>query len=443
MLSQARAAVTAISHVAKMVFAKRLPADRVLAAYIREHRELGARDRRIISETAYSLFRWWGWLRRLAPEWSAQHILSSDISQNTHQYPHVWQRLALAAAVAGQTAEQDVMAILARQCHISPDQLARPYSIGDVFERTHAILTVLGFPSTLHINELLPEWSLKLFPKHCDADRLILFCQKRPPLWLRIQSVEPDHVIRELKQAGISPQRAEAVPFAAMVPEGCSNLYLLKPYKEGRVEIQDISSQAVGLVCAPHAGERWWDACAGGGGKTLLLAQMMKGRGTVVASDIRQSKLRETRRRAAKAGFSNISTKPWNGASHPSWARSFDGVLVDAPCSCSGTWRRNPAARWTLRENDVSELAELQLRLLSSAARALKPGGILVYSTCSLFETENTATVRRFIELHPQFSPEPFTHPLTGKLLNDGQTYLWPWEGDGDGMFVARLRRNS
>ena len=125
------------------------------------------------------------------------------------------------------------------------------------------------------------------------------------------------------------------------------------------MEIQDLASQAVGLACDPDPGERWWDACAGAGGKALHLSALMQGKGLVVATDINESKLKETVRRARRSPFRNVTTKVWDGKHVAGKPGSFDGVLVDAPCSALGTWRRNPDARWTLDREAIGRLAEI------------------------------------------------------------------------------------
>jgi 16S rRNA (cytosine967-C5)-methyltransferase len=137
--------------------------------------------------------------------------------------------------------------------------------------------------------------------------------------------------------------------------------------------------------------------------------------------------------------LSNIHCRAWDGRRLGRRQATFDGVLVDAPCTCSGTWRRNPDARWSTRPEEVTEMAELQARLLANAASGVKPGGVLVYATCSLFEAENGAVVREFLARREDYRLEPFGHPLTGRDT-PGWTCIWPWEGDCDAMFVARLR---
>jgi 16S rRNA (cytosine967-C5)-methyltransferase len=208
------------------------------------------------------------------------------------------------------------------------------------------------------------------------------------------------------------------------------------------LEVQDVASQAVGLVCDPDPGERWWDACAGAGGKALHLAGLMGGKGLVVATDVNAARLKEAVRRARRSPFRNLTTKEWDGRHVAGKARSFDGVLVDAPCSAIGTWRRNPDARWTTDRQAIPRLAELQAGILHAAAPGVKPGGTLVYSVCTLTSPETTGVVRTFLEGHPEFQLDPFPHPFTGSAT-DGTLQIWPQDGDCDAMFIARMIRKQ
>jgi 16S rRNA (cytosine967-C5)-methyltransferase len=207
------------------------------------------------------------------------------------------------------------------------------------------------------------------------------------------------------------------------------------------LEIQDLASQAVGLVCDPDPGERWWDACAGAGGKALHLASLMGGKGLVVATDVQARRLKETVRRARRSPFRNITTKEWDGRHVAGKARSFDGVLVDAPCSAIGTWRRNPDARWSLESQAIARLGELQVELLHAASAGVKPGGTLVYSVCTLTPAETTGVVQNFLAAHPGFQLDPFPHPL-GDGTTDGTLLIWPQDQDTDAMFIARMVRS-
>ena len=168
----------------------------------------------------------------------------------------------------------------------------------------------------------------------------------------------------------------------------------------------------------------------------------MKGKGLVVATDIHERKLKETVRRARRSPNRNLSTKPWDGKHVPGKPSSFDGVLVDAPCSAIGTWRRNPDARWTIERQAIGRLAELQLQILGAASLGVKPGGALVYSVCTLTVAETTGVVRSFLESHAGFRLDPFPHPLSGEAT-DGMLQIWPQDGDNDAMFMARMVRST
>jgi len=127
-------------------------------------------------------------------------------------------------------------------------------------------------------------------------------------------------------------------------------------------------------------------------------------------------------------------------AGNPAFGEAFDSVLVDAPCSGWGTWSRNPDARWRSDPRDPAQKRNLQVRMLHNAAQCVKSGGVLVYAVCTFTREETSGVLERFLAEHPEFKPEPFTHPLTGDPAA-GTVQIWPWEGPGDGMFIARLRK--
>jgi len=168
----------------------------------------------------------------------------------------------------------------------------------------------------------------------------------------------------------------------------------------------------------------------------------MGNKGNVLATDIRGYKLDELKKRARRAQFCNIRMKAWDGEHLPSRHLEFDGVLVDAPCSNTGTWRRNPDARWTKDAETVAEMAQLQRTILERVAPAVKPGGLLVYATCSLLQDENEQIVEEFLGKHPEFDADPLQHPVTGEVTA-GHLRIWPDEADSDGMYVARLHRRA
>ncbi|MGA3007346.1 MAG: RsmB/NOP family class I SAM-dependent RNA methyltransferase, partial [Opitutaceae bacterium] len=225
------------------------------------------------------------------------------------------------------------------------------------------------------------------------------------------------------------------LPATALRYAGEKDLFRTPEFQAGAFEIQDLASQLVSHACAPQPGETWWDACAGAGGKTLHLADLMQNRGLIWASDRSARRLAVIKDRAARAKIFNYRTAPWDGSPRLPTRTKFDGILVDAPCSGVGTWQRNPHARWTTTPDDVRELTAVQLQLLSHAAPALKPGGRLVYSVCTLTRSETTAVADAFAVAHPEFEPDPlFTWPRSAPAA---QLVLLPQEIKANGMFIA------
>jgi 16S rRNA (cytosine967-C5)-methyltransferase len=204
--------------------------------------------------------------------------------------------------------------------------------------------------------------------------------------------------------------------------------------------LQDISSQAVGLICNPQPGETWWDACAGEGGKLLHLSDLMENKGLIWASDRAEWRLKHLKRRAGRAKAFNYRAVLWNGGAKPPTKTKFNGVLVDAPCSGVGTWQRNPHARWTTTPNDVKELAEVQKQLLSNVVPSIKPGGKLIYAVCTLTKSETTEVAEHFEQQHPDFKALELPNPLNPKAPSS-RIWIWPQESWGNGMFVSAWRR--
>lgn len=244
----------------------------------------------------------------------------------------------------------------------------------------------------------------------------------RPPLYIRPLPDRQADVADDLQQNNLQVRALGN----AMAVNGSKGLYELDTYKNGFFEIQDLASQAIGEHVGAQPGDLGWDACAGGGGKTLQLASAMHGKGAVYASDIRTHKLDEIRRRAQRAQLHNIRTFAWQGEPLdrlPAAVQKrggFDWVLVDAPCTSSGTWRRNPDARWRCDEQHIHDITALQWKLLVAAAQSVRPGGKLIYSTCSFFVEENEHIVAAFLQQQTEFSLAQ--QRLHGNPIQDADT---------------------
>ncbi len=402
-----------------------VPADHALAQVYRAHREFGSRDRRLFSSLAYAVFRWRGWLDFLG---------LSDPDE----------RAVAAHFLEGLPADPAVAELAARTRF--RDRSPPPRRDGPLEMRAADLAAWAGAAAPPPVDALLPAWSAGAIATPSGAAaaahfrRCVEAFQRRPPLWLRVAPAVRDRALAILASAGLAhtPHAAVASAFALDSAQPVSSDVLSR--LAGLAEVQDLASQAVGLVARPAPGSRWWDVCAGALGKSLQLAELMGGSGEVVATDIRASALDNGRRRRERARAATIRIREWvsdTGSAPSGW---FDGVLVDAPCSAIGTWHRNPDARWRTSLADVAERAETQRRLLGIAGAKVRPGGALVYATCTLSAGENDVVIDSFLAGHPEFSADPFESPLD-RAPAAGRLWIWPWEGPCTGMYIARLRR--
>ncbi|HTQ31017.1 MAG TPA: RsmB/NOP family class I SAM-dependent RNA methyltransferase, partial [Opitutaceae bacterium] len=293
--------------------------------------------------------------------------------------------------------------------------------------------TIAGRAELLRADTLpLPLW----FRPHCPAlfsSPQIEAVLSRAPLWLRLQTADPQPVFDEFSECGWTWRRTAVLPGAIeLLTE--TDLTKTRSYHSGLIEIQDLGSQLILETIGIEPGGRWLDACSGAGGKTLQLAAMTGPRGRVDAHDIRAEALRELRARTERARLKNIHVL----GGRP--AHAYDGVLVDAPCSGSGTWRRAPHLKWSTLPEHVEEAARLQLELLIQFAPLVRPGGRLVYATCSLSRRENEDVALAFLAAHRDFAPAPPARMFEARSDGPGLTFL-PALHDTDGFFVASLRR--
>lgn len=257
----------------------------------------------------------------------------------------------------------------------------------------------------------------------------------RAPLDVRVNTLRatPAEILARLPGAVPLP----GLPAALRLPAGTD----LAPLA-GLVEAQDAGSQAVTLAAAAAPGMAVVDLCAGAGGKTLALAAAMRNAGRLLAADVDRARLSRLAPRAAAAGVTIAETRlldaPREAAMLADWRGAADLVLVDAPCSGTGTWRRNPEARWRLTPARLDRLAETQRHLLAVAAPLVRPGGALVHIVCSLLDAEGRAQADRFLAAHAGWRAEPLALPL-GRAHGPGWR-LTPAHDGCDGFFVARFR---
>ena len=298
--------------------------------------------------------------------------------------------------------------------------------------------TVAGKAAHLHADAaaLLPEWLVRHCPEAGVAPNLDTL-HTRAPLWLRLQGGNPEHVLAEFTANGWAFRRSEILP-AAVELLAEADLTKTNAFLRGLVEVQDLGSQLILESVGIIPGGRWLDACAGAGGKTLQLAALVGAAGHVEAHDIREQALRELGIRVARAGLTNVTTLS------ASPAQTYDGVLVDAPCSGTGTWRRAPHLKWTTTAAQVVTAAEEQLALLTKFSALVRPGGQLVYATCSLSHFENEDVVAAFLATHSEFRAEALPHAPRLRLTpRDAGYAILPATHNTDGFYVAAMRRRG
>jgi 16S rRNA (cytosine967-C5)-methyltransferase len=260
----------------------------------------------------------------------------------------------------------------------------------------------------------------------------------RAPLDIRVNRLKATR--DDLAIVGAVP--TPHAPDGLRLPEG-TRVEALPAWADGLIEVQDEGSQLVSLACAARAGMTVVDLCAGAGGKTLALAAAMRNEGRIIAADITRDRLSRLAPRAARAGVSIVETRLLDPRREADALADLDGaadiVVVDAPCSGTGTWRRNPEARWRLTPDRLARLVAEQGRLLEIAATLVRPGGALVSIVCSLLPEEGAGQAAGFLAAHPGWTTDAIALPA-GTTDGPGLR-LTPARDGTDGFFVARLRR--
>jgi 16S rRNA (cytosine967-C5)-methyltransferase len=305
----------------------------------------------------------------------------------------------------------------------------------------------------LSIQAEFPDWIIeKLRPQHSDAGILALgrSMQQPAPLDLRVNTLLAgrNEVLRALRDEGMDAHATRYSPMGIRLKYNPAlNKHPL--FLAGKFEVQDQGSQLLGLLLAPKRSDMVVDFCAGAGGKTLMLGAMMNSQGRLYAWDISEKRLTNLKPRLKRSGLSNVQPQRIaneNDSKVKRLAGKIDRVLVDAPCSGLGTLRRNPDLKFRQSPQSVAELTEKQTAILASAARLLKPGGRLVYATCSLLREENQAIVEKFLAAHPDFALLPAGEVLQQQhieLAMGDYLQLTPQLHNTDGFFAAVLERKS
>jgi 16S rRNA (cytosine967-C5)-methyltransferase len=270
----------------------------------------------------------------------------------------------------------------------------------------------------------------------CSANNL------EPPLTVRINplKMEREPLQRLLHDEGYSASQTTFSPYGLVVDKK-EGIFKTDVFRSGLFEVQDEGSQLITMLTGAKPSEYVIDACAGNGGKSLFLSGLMKARGTVLAMDTHAGKLANLRRRAGRSGASNIRTMMPEGADLKQLKGTADCVFIDAPCSGMGVYRRNPDSKWRLTEQDISELAAKQKEILREYSELVKPGGRLVYATCTISREENEDVVSAFLEENEEFCLVPAAEmnpEVFGKFMTEGGFFRsLPHVHGTDGFFGA------
>ncbi len=410
------------------------PADDVAADYFRRRRYIGAKDRTHIAGHVYAVLR-----HRASLDWWIRKY-PVDIGPRSRV-------LAALVLIEGWRAET-----VAACCD---GDRYRPPPPSEAEERL-----VRGLATrSLHHPEMpdaaandLPEWLApyleRVFGKGLGREMAALNALASIDLRVNLLKADREAARRVLMDEGVA---AEPTPWSPIGLRLSQRVPLggLAAFKEGLVEVQDEGSQIAALLADARPGMRVVDFCAGAGGKTLALAAGMSNRGKLVACDVSARRLERAVRRLRRAGVNNAERRALT-SERDKWvkrhAASFDRVFVDVPCLGTGTWRRNPGAKWRATPQDLAEVVIRQQQILISAARLVRPGGRLVYATCSLLREEDEAQAEAFLAAEPEFSVVPAARAWAetiGGTSPGGERYLrlTPARHGTDGFFVAIFER--
>lgn len=463
--------VEAIAQALSDIFVSGRYADKVIEYYLKKNRKWGSRDRKFFAESVYEVLRWWRflwWLKgqdhgeidiakrsgHRSGDGAPYSTRTSEPRGDSNQHGEKQNNGDGVPFSEGSSLDQKSLTSLwahwwiwikeRNNSEFSSSQVS-PYLTKMEWDKLQVRLNTTGVPPAIAAS--IPDWLFER-GKVEFGDSLWIQTLKtlnEPALvYLRVNTlkVTAEKLIAHLKEEGIETQsvpnflasvnsKVGTEPPETLVLAERKNVFTTKVFKLGFFEIQDWSSQQVASMLDVAPGMRVIDACAGAGGKTLHLAALMKNKGKILALDIHEWKLKELRTRASRNGVDIIEVKMIEGQKTiKRLEASADRVLLDVPCSGLGVLRRNPDSKWKLTAEELKRLSQLQQEILSSYARMAKVGGKLVYSTCSIFPSENEQQVRVFLEKNPEFT------------LIKQKTFM-PQDYNSDGFYMAQLERKA
>lgn len=409
------------------------PADGLASKYFRDRRFIGSSDRKWIHERFYTVLRHYNRLvwhhDQAGYSPTARSLVFTDsILRGEHDVKSLAEHICTGEKFAPEKlshAEEKLFVQLK----------GRPYEPKDMDDRTKLEC---------------PDWAWGPLVKAFGLDKakkIMAAMQDKNDLHLRVNTLRVDRetVLKVLQHDGMEAEAGRFSPWCVKL-EGRPQIVKHELYKNGEVEIQNEGSQLIALACDVAPGMRVVDFCAGAGGKTLALAAMMQNKGSIVACDVLEGRLRRSKKRFQRSGVHNIETRPLT-SERDKWVKrhkgKYDVVLVDAPCSGLGTWRGDPDKRVRQLGPGLPELVPLQKEILDSAARLVKPGGRLVYATCSMLPVENEHQIEEFLKTHEDFEIQPLPSSMPAEVISGGFMKANPADHDCDGFFAAVMTKKS
>lgn len=433
-----QAAIEIMEHV-QSIWAeqRRAPVDGMMADYFRTRRYIGSKDRGAISDMVYFILRFGG-----SVQW---HIEACDRSVTPRRVVMV----ALLFMPKPMSVEEIIDAFEGTKYTPTPVTDAERTMLEKCAKRE---FRPADMPEDARLN--YPQWAVgrlhDAFGDEIEAAMEALNTQA--PIDLRtntLKCLDAKALILALDRDGYFGTPTPLSPLGVRLQKRLP-AFNTQAFKDGQFEMQDEGSQVVSLLVKAKPGQKVIDFCAGAGGKTLAIAATMENKGRILAWDVSAKRLEQMGKRLARAGVNNVQTHVLRDEADPFLKRhlkSADWVVVDAPCSGSGTWRRNPDLKWRFTLDDLQEVKAVQQRILQNAARLVKPGGRLVYITCSVFPDENFWQVQQFLGGNPTFRVE-----APGELWNNHLQHregvgaclvLSPHKDGTDGFFTAVLQRDT
>lgn len=418
--------ISAAEEVLQDILTRRTPVAMALRDWAKAHRFAGSKDRAAIGNIVYDALR-----RR-----------SSFAYRMDDESPRA---LALAATVWG-------CGVSLSQLDFGDDRHAPKALSEDERANLGGRIDLASAPDWVRAD--VPEWLWPAFENNFTDEAIGegAALAERPPLDMRVNTIKSR---REDIQTEATPTPLSPIGFRHPPVDGFGrhpDVQSTADYQRGKIEIQDEGSQLVSLLCAAQPGDKVLDYCAGGGGKSLALAADMNNRGELYAYDIDKRRLAPTWQRSERAGASIIEVIAPPAETLPALKGSMDRVLIDAPCTGVGTWRRKPDAKWRLTENALQRRLKEQETVLDQGSQFVKPGGYLFYVTCSMLAEENEAQIYSFLERTKGFSLLSAGEVFQERFGVDGPK---PWSEDGltltltpastgtDGFFFAVMERNQ